>query len=519
MVVPALVVGGGVFVPVGYLILRAFQADATVVADIVLRTRNLRLLLNTFLLTAGVIGLGSAIAFPAAWLTTQTHVPFRRTFTWLCVLPLALPGYVMAYVLLATTGSYGTLALLGGIEIPRAGGYVGALLALSLATFPYLFLNLRTALLGLDPALEETARSLGYGNRHVLLRVILPQLQPALAAGAMLVGLHVLGDFGVVSLMRFETFSYALYLQYTASFDRIYAAWLALTLLGITGCVLFFEARFLRGLLLYRTGMGVRRRIRRAPLGRWSGPATLFLLLVAMASIGMPVTTISYWMVQTQSDLWMNLAKALGASLSASAPAAVLAAALALPVAYLGVRAPSRSTKTLERLAYFGYATPPLAFALSLIFFSLQSIPWAYQTLGLLIFAYALHFMAEAIGPIRSALYQAPPSVEEAARSLGRSPAGAFLAVTVPFLRHGLLVGIAFVFLSAMKELPITFLLSPIGFETLAVKTWGYTSEALFGAAAPYALAIMLCSSLFVGLLLMQGGRWRSMGTQRSTGP
>ncbi|MEX0820573.1 MAG: iron ABC transporter permease [Rhodothermales bacterium] len=506
---PVLFVVGGVVVPVSYLILRAFQADADVVVDLVFRMRNLRLLANTFLLTAGVLALGSAIALPLAWLTTRTDIRFPRAFTLLGVLPLAVPGYVMAYVLLATTGQYGTLARLFGLEIPRISGYGGALLALSLSTFPYLFLNLRTALLGLDRSLEETARSLGYGPRRVLLRVIGPQLRPAFSAGALLVGLHVLGDFGVVSLMRFETFSYALYLQYSASFDRIYAAWLALMLLGLTGTVLLLEARLLRGLLLHRTGAGVARRTVPARLGPWKLPAYAFLLIVAASSVGISVTTVAYWMGETASGLWADLARALWASFSASAPAALLAATLALPIAYLAVREPSRSTRALERLAYFGYATPPLAFALAFIFFSLQSMPWAYQTLGLLICAYALHFMAEAMGPLRSALYQAPPSVEEAARTLGRSPMRAFFEATFPLLRRGLFVSIAFVFLSAMKELPITFLLSPIGFETLAVKVWGYTSEALFGAAAPFALAIMLFSSLFVGLLLMQGNAER----------
>jgi iron(III) transport system permease protein len=417
-----------------------------------------------------------------------------------------VPGYVMAYVLLATTGPYGTLAQTLGVVLPRLSGYGGAFIALSLITYPYLFLNLRTALLGVDPALAESARALGYSRWQVFRQVILPQLRPGFLAGSLLVGLHVLGDFGVVSLMRFETFSYALYLQYAASYDRIYAACLALMLLALTIAVLFLEARLLRGLLLHRTGSGTSRRAAPHQLGAWRWAGYAFGGGVALASVGLPVVTVGHWMsdVAVGGLPWASLGSSLWASVSASVPAALLAALLATPVAYLGVRHHSGWTQGIERIAYLGYATPPLAFALALIVFTLGSVPFAYQTLALLVVAYALHFMAEAIGPIRSALYQAPPNLEEAARSLGRSPVGAFASVTFPLMRRGLLVSVAFVFLSAMKELPITFLLAPVGFETLALNTWSYAEEAMFGEAAPYALTIMFFSACFVGLLLVR---------------
>ncbi len=502
---PALLVTVGVLAPLAYLFIRAFDADFGQVAELVFRTRNVRLFVNTAALAAGVLVVGALLAFPLAWLTTRTDLRAARLFTLLGVLPLAVPGYVMAYALLAATGAYGTLAQVVGVVVPRLSGYGGSLVALSLYTFPYLFLNLRAALGGLDPALEESALALGYAPRQVFFRVILPQLRPAFYAGALLIGLHVLGDFGVVSLMRFETFSYALYLQYNASYDRIYAAWLALMLLAMAGSVLVVEARLLRGLLLHRAGSGMSRRARPVVLGAWRGPAYVFVVLLGLVAVVVPVLTVGYWMVQGgHGEGWRSLGGALWHSVSASAPAAVMAGALAVPLAYLGVRRPSPVTRGLERVAYLGYATPPLAFALALIFFTLRALPGLYQTLLLLVLAYTLHFLAEALGPVRSALYQAPPGLEEAARSLGRPPLRAFFEATFPLLRRGLLVSVAFVFLSAMKELPLTFLLSPLGFRTLALRVWGFTNEALFAAAAPYALAIIAFSAAFVGLLLAQ---------------
>jgi iron(III) transport system permease protein len=505
ILLPVVLVGTGVLVPLLYLLVRALGADAETLSTIVFRWRTLSLFLNTTLLTTGVLITTTLLALPLAWLTTRSDMKWKKIFTLFGILPLAIPGYVMAYALLGMSGPFGTSAELFGIAIPRPGGYWGSLLALTLYLTPYLFINLRTALLGIDPALEETAQSFGYPPRVVFFNTVIPQLKPALYAGGLLVALHVLGDFGVVSLMRFETFSYALFLQYTAAFDRIYAAWLALFLILMTVSLLFVDARLLRGIRLSRSGRGASRHRRIVPLGSWKLPAYLFIGVFVFAGLIAPIGTIVFWFL-SQSDAinLSGLRSATAGSLSVSVPSAVFAALLAIPLAYLGVRYPSAISRAFERVAYVGYAIPPLAFALSLIFFTLQAAPFLYQTLGILIYAFTLHYLAEAMGPIRSALYQAPPQIEEAARSFGYRPFAAFFKATLPLLKKGIIASMAFVFLSAMKELPLTFLLSPIGFETLALNVWSYTIEAMFADAAQYALGVVVVSGIFVFLLLRQ---------------
>lgn len=495
-------VGIGVFIPLVYLLVRASQADWDTTAALLFRERNLILFMNTIMLTLSVLVVTTLIAGPLAWLTVRTDIPAKKWITLISVLPLAIPGYILAYALLGLGGANGTASLLLGIEIPRFSGFWGALTSITLYTYPYMYLNLRSGLRGLDPAIEEAGRSLGLSSPAVYGKIILPQLRPAFLAGVLIIGIYVVGDFGAVSLMRFETFSYALFLQYSASYDRIYAAWLGLMLLAITATILLAEYRLLRGKLYHRAGTGTARKIRISRLGWLKYPAFVSVTILMFFAILVPVGTILFWMFRSlNTPVWSEMAESLWMSVSASAPAALLTAALAVPLAYISVRFPSPLSRGLERAAYFGYATPPLALALAFVFFSLNTAPFLYQTLTLLIIAYALHFIAEAMGPVRSALYQAPPRLEEAARSLGLPPFSAFMKSTFPLLRTGILSGATLVFLSCMKELPITFLLSPIGFRSLALNVWSYSNEAMFAEAAPFALTILVFSSVFVGIL------------------
>jgi iron(III) transport system permease protein len=194
---------------------------------------------------------------------------------------------------------------------------------------------------------------------------------------------------------------------------------------------------------------------------------------------------------ESLNPVWQTAANALYVS-GLAAGVAVLAA---LPVAVLSVRFPGRVSSLVERLTYVGFALPAVVLALSLVFFGANYAPALYQTLGLLIFAYVVHFLPQAVGTTRAALLQARPSIEEAARSLGRGPLHVMRTVTIPLARSGIVAGAALVFLTTMKELPATLLLGPTGFGTLATQVWSASSEAFFARAAAPALLLILLSA------------------------
>ncbi len=504
LVLFALAVSSSILIPLLYLVVRALEADGSSLQEIVFRQRNFLLLGNTFVLSVSVLCGATLIALPAAWLTARAKLPFSRFWVVAATLPLAVPSYVGAFALLAASGLGGTLEVVG-LSLPRPSGFWGATWILAVYSAPYLFVNLNAALQNIDPALEEAALSLGYSRWQGFWRVTMPQLRPAWLSGALLITLHVLGDFGVVSLMRFETFSFAIYTQYISSLDRVYAAWLALILLLLTVGILGLEGMLMRRVFLARDAKNTRSALP-VSLGFWTIPALIPLGLYIAIAVLLPVVTALHWMAREPQSLfyspWAELLRATLGTLSAAVPAAFLCAACALPLAYLAVRYKGRLSGWLERSSYLGYATPPLALALALIFVTLRIVPDLYQTLWLLIFAYTVHFLAESIGPIRSQLHQIPVRLEEAARSLGLGGFKVLWRVLVPLLARGVLAGVALAFLSAAKELPLTTILAPTGFESLAKNVYGYTSEAMFGKAAPHALALIVVSSALIGLIL-----------------
>ncbi len=479
-----------ILLPIFYTVIEAASVHFRDAVDLLVRPLVGTLLFNTVSLVIAASLASAIIGTAAAWVVERTDVPGRNVWPALIAAPLAIPPFVTSFAWVSMSNALQDFA--------------GALLVVTCAYFPLVYLPVAAALRGLDPALEETARSLGESASGCFLRVVLPQLRPALLGGVLLVALNTLTEFGAFALLRFRTFTTELYAQYRTGLAGPESSLIALVLVALCLALVFAEFR-VRGDARYaRVGAGARRMSAPAALG-WSRLPVLGALgaLVA-ATVGVPIGMIGFWLFQhaqaatspvapTSPELIRAALNSVGYGLSGAAAALVLAA----PIGYLAVRFPSPWTALMERAAYLAQGVPGIVVALALISLTVQWVGPLYQSPALLVVAYAILFLPLALVSVRATLMQIPPGLEEVGRSLGQNGASVAWRVVAPLAAHGLGAGAALVFIFVSTELTATLLLSPIGTRTLATEVWANTSSVAFAAAAPFA-ALMLCLSLAV---------------------
>lgn len=499
--------------PPAYLLVRTLDGGGEA-WDLLFRVRVAEVLGRTLLLIFAVTAGCLALAVPLAWLTVRTDLPFRRLWVVLTALPLVIPSYVGGFIVVVALGPKGMLQKLldgpfGIDRLPDINGFPGAVLTLILLSYPYVLLTVRGALLRMDPALEESSRGLGYNAWFTFFRVVLRHLQPSIAAGSLLVGLYTLSDFGAVSLLNYETFTWVIFVQYESALNPALGAALSLALVVLALGIVASEALTRGRSRYYSSGSGAIRPTAPVRLGRWRWPALAFCTLVVALALILPMSVLGYWVYRGVSagEPLLFQWEAVRNSLYVSVLAAVATVVAAIPIAVMSVRYPGFISALCERITYIGFALPGIAVALGLVFFGANYASPVYQTTGLLIFAYAILYLSPALGPVRTSLLQISPRVEEVARGLGRTPLRVFSTVTGPLLAPGILSGAALVFLLTMKELPATLILSPVGFNTLATSIWSAASEAFFAQAAAPALLLIAVSSAPLTFLMLRERR------------
>ncbi len=487
--------------PLTYVLWRSVSAGAHTWLR-VLNSRIPALLWNTLTLTLATTSLSVLVGVSLAWLVYRSDVPGRRVWRWLLALPLMIPSYVGAVAYIMVLGPQGLIRSALGDVVVNLYSFWGVLLVLTLFKFPYVFLIVGAALKRMNRSFEETARAQGLGSWAVFWRVTIPFLRPAIGAGAVLTALCTLSEFGVVALLRYNTFTSAIYYQ-MESFDRTAATVLSTVLIALTVGVLGIERATRKRRRFHQTNNNYRPP-ERLPLGRWKLLGLLWVVGVTALAVVVPLAILIYWSVlgisrgALDGRFWgftLNSVRVAGW-------AALSAVGLALPVVYLKSRHPSLPSALIDKLSASGYALPGVVVGLGTIFIFNTHIPWLYNTALLLVVAYLVRFLPQAIQYGDASLSLISPRVDEAARGLGYPPWKVLVKVIVRLISPGLLAGGALVFVSAIKELPATLVLRPPGFDTLAVRVWVESSEAIYHMAGPAALLIVIVSVLPLKWLL-----------------
>ena len=479
-------------VPLGYVVYMTVATGWDTAVGLIFRPRVAELLLNTLLLMAATVPLCLVLGVAGAWLVERTTLRGRKIWAVLLAAPLAIPAFV---------NSYGWVS-----AVPSMGGLGSGVLIATLSYFPLVYIPAAASLSRLDPAIEQSAAALGLGAWRTFFRVVLPQLRIAMTGGALLVGLHLLAEYGAFAMIRFDTFTTAIMTQYQSTFNGAAGNMLASVLVFFCLLLLLAEVRS-RGSARYaRIGSGAQARALQLPLHGYQVPAQVFLLVLTGLAVGLPLYFVVRWIVAGGAEVWAadEFLPALLSTLGYGLAGAVATTVVAFPMAYLAVRHPGWFSKSLELSNYITSSLPGIVVGLAFVTVSIRVVPGLYQTAGVLVAAYVLLFLPRALVNLRAGLAQAPKELDEAAQALGKPPLLAFIRVTLRLTAPAAAGGAALVFLAIANELTATLLLSPNGTRTLATEFWSKSSEIDYAGAAPYALLMILLSAPMTYLLFQQ---------------
>lgn len=484
-----------------------------------------QVLVNTAILVVGVGAGVLVLGVPLAWLTAACDFPGRRFFSWSLMLPLAMPAYVLAFVqvgLFDFTGPVqtwlrSTFGTSDWVPPIRSAGAV--VLVMSLAFYPYVYLLARNAFLTQGVRALEAAQMLGYSRREAFWRVALPMARPWIIGGLMLTLMETLADFGTVSIFNFDTFTTAIYKAWFSLFNLPAASQLA-SLLVMFVLVLAWIEQSSRGGRQYAARMSSPVRIPLRGAARW-GACLACAAVLALAFL-IPLLQLLLWVQSVWADEFDARYPAfVGRSILLAALATVLVTTLGLALSANHRRYPHSATQWLTRLATLGYAIPgtvlavgvfiPIAWLDNLLLpwiqaFGVEAQQLLKGSLAVMLLALAARFLAVSFQPIDAAMQRITRNQEDAARSLGLGPRAVLWRLQLPMLRGGLFTAALLVFVEVMKEMPITLMTRPFGWDTLAVRVFEMTSEGMWERAALPSLAIVLVGLLPV-ILLVRGSR------------
>ena len=516
-----------VLIPIGVVLSALLGPSSDIWRHLVENTLPL-LLVNTFWLALGVLIGTGVLGISLAWITAIYEFPGRRFFTWALLLPLAMPAYVTAFVALGLfdfTGPVQT-TLRNWLEsdlhwFPDIRSRTGVIIVMTLAFYPYVYLLARNAFLSQGKRSLEVAQSLGFSQRNGFYNVSLPMARPWIAGGLMLVLMETLADFGTVAVFNYDTFTTAIYKAWFSLFSLSAASQLASLLIIIVFVIIVLEQHF-RWRMRYAENRKSQRAVR-IPLTGWQKWLVLgFVVTVWFCAFLLPLLQLLHWAIQSIAadfdfDRYFEF---LFHSLSLSAMAALITCSVVTMIVYAARRFPGTAMSFSVRTSTIGYALPGTVLAigiyiplvwlddrlseLALLFFRIETGMLIQGTVLIMLLAYLIRFMAVSHYPIHGAMQRITPSIEEAAMGMGLHGWAMLRKIHFPILKSGIFTGATLVFVDVMKEMPITLMTRPFGWDTLAVRVYQLTSEGAWEQAAVPAVTLVLAGLLPIVFFMRQ---------------
>ena len=443
-----------VSIPLVYLIFRVLGGDGNFI-ELIFRERIYKIILRTLSLVFCVTVLSLIIALSLSWIIERTDIPGKKLFTVLGVLPIVLPSYVAAMIFVDFLGPKGRLQgwlePFGVTQLPEIYGLWGSTLVLSFLSYPYLFLIIRSSLNKLDASLEEASKILGKSEIKTFFLITIPLLRPAISSGCILVALYSLSDFGAVSLLRYETFTWAIMTQYESSFNRIVAASFSLVLIFFALLILILDGALIKPKNYFVSGIsGASRRIKPVKLNVLGKISCIFIVMIIIFfSVFFPFYGLTYWFIrgaiagEILKFNWLIVWNSILVSFLTSLCCVICSILISLLI----VKYNNRIGKLAEKISYVAFGLPGIAIALGVIFVGIKLISPLYQTLGLLILGYLILFLPVTLGAVKSSMLQINPHIEEASRSLGFKMWYTIFKITIPIITSGILAGGILVFM------------------------------------------------------------------------
>jgi iron(III) transport system permease protein len=481
-------------------------------------------IVDTLVLLTGVVSLSTVLGVGLAWLLSAYRFPGRRILSWALVLPLAMPGYILGFVTTSVFGVAGPVQTWWRDQFGRDAWFPEirsmpfAIVTLSLTLYPYVYLLARAALRDQAATAQHVARSLGASRAETTRRIVLPMLRPAIAAGGAIVAMETLTDFATVQYFDVETVTVGVFRIWRGTYDRDAASEIA-TLVLLFALLAIGSERLIRGRARFAESGGMGAGIEPHQLAgakRWV--AALVGLVVVTLGFLAPTLRLVTWAIDEQrsergTPMLESYREFLGNSLVLMSLTTAICVVTAAAVTNARRFGNARFVGVANRLGAVGYAVPGPVVGMGVVI-ALVTLDDALEGIGLglpgavatgsligLVYAYSIRFLAPATASAESGLGQVPEEITASARSLGASPPRVLARIHLPLSRASLLTAALLVAVDALKELPLAYLLRPIGFDTLPVWVYNLASESRFRQAALPALTIIAVATIPVAVL------------------